>query len=226
MNARQLGIFELVLVISIAFLPSLIKSLIFSFTGKMSDYSRLNYTDYVVWIAQGILSITLLFYVLFKNNRNYSEIGLKLKFEWKDILIGIGLMIVAGFANAILAGLVKIISPDFVKNATNPQNIGFLKTNLFGLLFVLMIIVPIQEELIVRGYTMSEIFKLTDSKTIAIIVSVSLQFTYHLYQGIAPAIFMLPYFIIISIYFVRTGNLNPVIYSHILIDLLNLIWRK
>ena len=226
MNARQLGIFELVLVISIAFLPSLIKSLIFSFTGKMSDYSRLNYTDYVVWIAQGILSITLLFYVLFKNNRNYSEIGLKLKFEWKDILIGIGLMIVAGFANAILAGLVKIISPDFVKNATNPQNIGFLKTNLFGLLFVIMIIVPIQEELIVRGYTMSEIFKLTDSKTIAIIVSVSLQFTYHLYQGIAPAIFMLPYFIIISIYFVRTGNLNPVIYSHILIDLLNLIWRK
>ena len=226
MNARQLRIFELVLVISIAFLPSLIKSLIFSFTGKMSDYSRLNYTDYVVWIAQGILSITLLFYVLFKNNRNYSEIGLKLKFEWKDILIGIGLMIVAGFANAILAGLVKIISPDFVKNATNPQNIGFLKTNLFGLLFVIMIIVPIQEELIVRGYTMSEIFKLTDSKTIAIIVSVSTQFTYHLYQGIAPAIFMLPYFIIISIYFVWTGNLNPVIYSHILIDLLNLIWRK
>ena len=115
---------------------------------------------FVCRIAQGILSITLLFYVLFKNNRNYSEIGLKLKFEWKDILIGIGLMIVAGFANAILAGLVKIISPDFVKSATNPQNIGFLKTNLFGLLFVIMMIVPIQEELIVRGYTMSEIFKL------------------------------------------------------------------
>jgi hypothetical protein len=66
MNSMQLKILEIILVISIAFLPSLIKSLIFSFTGQISDHSRLDYTDYIVWIAQGILSITLLFYVLFK----------------------------------------------------------------------------------------------------------------------------------------------------------------
>lgn len=223
MNSRQTRIFELVLVLSIAFLPSLINSLSFVISGRIGSIKEYNSVHYITWIAQSVLSISLLFYVLFKNNRNFKDIGLKLKFDWKDLLVGAGLMIIAGVAAAILAGVINIFSPDFIKNSANPQNIEFINSKFSGFLIIILIIVPLQEELIVRGFTMSEIFNLTESKSLAIIISVLLQFSYHLYQGIGPAIFLLPFFIISSIYFVRTGNLNPVIYSHILMDLISLI---
>lgn len=225
-NERKLRIVELLLILGIAFLPSLIESLNFVITGQITTYSKIGPSEYIIWIAQAVLSIALLFYVLFKNNQSYSTIGLSLKFSGRDLLIGIALMFSAGLANAFFATVINMISPDFVKGATNPQNIDFIKTNYYGWLFIIMLVIPIQEELIVRGFTMTEIFNLTNSKILAIIISVAIQFTYHLYQGIAPAVFMLPYFIIISIYFIRTGNLNPVIYSHILIDLLSLYWKR
>ncbi len=50
MNARHLRFFELVLVLSIVFLPSLIKSLSFIFTGYISDYAHLGYLDYVLYL--------------------------------------------------------------------------------------------------------------------------------------------------------------------------------
>jgi membrane protease YdiL (CAAX protease family) len=226
MNTRQLRIFELILVLSIAFLPSLIKSLSFVFTGCIIDYTHLSYLDYVIYITQGVLSIALLFYVLFKNNRNYTDIGLKLKFDWKDLMIGLGLMFFAAFANAILAGLINIVSPDFFRNMANPQNIGFLKTNSIGFLLIIVILIPIVEELIVRGFAMTEIFHLTESKTVAVILSVMIQFSYHLYQGIAPALMLIPIFVVFSIYFVKTGNLNPVIISHILIDIYAVLIKR
>lgn len=226
MKNRKIRISELVLVLSVAFLPSIIKSFVLLFTGQVSDYSKLSYSDYFIWIIEGFLSICLLFYILHKNNKSYKDIGINLKFDWMDILIGIGLMIGAGLTNMLFSEIINTISPDFVNNAMNPQNIGFLNKNYLGILFVVIIVFPLQEELIVRGFTMTEVFKLTESKTLAVIVSVIIQFMYHLYQGIAPAVFMLPYFIIFSFYFVRTGNLNPIIYSHIIIDMLNIFLRK
>jgi membrane protease YdiL (CAAX protease family) len=220
MTSRQLRIFELVLVLAIGFLPSLVASIAFTFTGNLRDFTNYDSTDYIVWILHGLLSITLMFYILFKNNRNSTDIGLSLKFNWKDLLIGFGLLLFAGALNAVVAGSVHIFFPEFINQASNPKNLGFIKAQYKGFLTIATIIIPLQEELIVRGYTMTEIFYLTDNRILAIIISVAIQFSYHLYQGLASAIFMLPYFILISIYFLRTGNLNPVIFSHILIDLI------
>ncbi len=226
MNARQIRIFELILILSIAFLPALIKSLAFSFTGHLSDFSHINYVDYTLYIIQSVLSITLLLYILHKNNRSIKDIGVKLKFQWKDLLIGICLIFIAGFTRASLALIINIVSPGFLTNVANPQNIGFLNTNAIGFLIIIVILVPLEEELIVRGFTMTELFHLTDSKTFAVVLSVIIQFSYHLYQGFAPALMMIPVFVIFAIYFVRTGNLNPVIIAHILIDVGSVLLRK
>jgi membrane protease YdiL (CAAX protease family) len=226
MNSRKFRVFELILILSIAFLPSLILSINHLLIGSITNQGNFNAINYIVWLTQGLLSIVLLFYILKKNNRSYSEIGLKLKFEWKDLLFGLGLMISAIIINAILLNIINIISPETYKQAINPQNVDFLKTNLTGFLFIIVIVFPVQEELIVRGFTMSEIFNLTSNKSLAVAISVMIQFSYHIYQGLIPALMLLPFFIIVSIYFVKTGNLNPVILAHIFIDLMGVILKK
>jgi membrane protease YdiL (CAAX protease family) len=222
MTSKQVRIFELVLVLAISFMPSLIGSIVFVLTGHLRSTVNYESVDYIVWILHGVLSITLLFYILFKNSRNYSDIGLSLKFCWRDLFVGIGLILFAGALYAILIHLVRIFSPEFINQSLDPKNLGFINARYKGLLMIAAIILPLQEELIVRGFTMSEIYFLTDKRILAIIISVAIQFSYHLYQGVASAIFMLPYFVILSIYFVKTGNLNPVIFSHILIDLVKM----
>jgi membrane protease YdiL (CAAX protease family) len=222
MTSKQVRIFELVLVLAIGFLPSLIGSIAFMLTGHLRSAANYESVDYIAGISHGVLSITLLFYILFKNNRNYADIGLSLKFSWKDLFVGIGLVLFAGVLYAIIIHLVRIFSPQFVNQSLDPKNLGFINPRYKCFLIIAAFIMPLQEELIVRGFTMSEIYFLTDKRILAIIISVAIQFSYHLYQGIASAIFMLPYFVIISIYFVKTGNLNPVIFSHILIDWLKM----
>ena len=226
MTAKRLRILELVLVLSIAFLPSLVQSIYFQLTGVLRDYTADNNGTHVAWIFQSILSIVLMFYILFRNNKSYKHIGLRFNITWNDILVSIGLLLAAGIARTILTGLVSVPFPDFFKQASNPQNLGFIRTGSFGFLLLIMIIVPIQEELIVRGFAMTEIFQLSESKSLAIIISVLIQFSYHLYQGIAPAILMLPIFIVFSIYFIKTGNLNPVVLCHVFTDIIALAMQK
>lgn len=77
---------------------------------------------------------------------------------------------------------------------------------------------PFFEELIVRGYTMSEIMGAGGSAWVAIMVSVALQMSYHLYQGLAHAIALTAVFTIFSIYYAQTRNIVPVVLAHLLLD--------
>jgi membrane protease YdiL (CAAX protease family) len=223
MTSKQVRIFELVLVLATGFLPAIISSLAFIFTGHVKDYAKIGAVDYTIWIFQGILSIALMFYILFKNGRSYSDIGVSLIFRGKDLLIGIGLVFITGVLYAAINHIVSIFFPEFVTRAMNPQNLGFINAQYKGFLIIASFVIPLQEELLVRGFTMSEIFLLTENKILAIVISVGIQFSYHLYQGLEAAVLMSPYFILISVYFVKTGNLNPIIYSHILVDFVKTI---
>ena len=216
MNGKQQRIIELILILSIAFLPSLINSFFSLFTNKEMSFANFGLSDYVLLIGHYILSIALLFYILHKNKRNYSDIGLSLRFDWKDLVVAFGLAILIMFVNLIVISLINTISPNIINSNINAQSADFYGTTYKWILLFIIIIGPIQEQLIVRGFTMTEIFNLTESKYLAVVVSVAIQFSIHLYQGIAVAILLLPAFIIMSIYFVKTGKLNPIIYAHIL----------
>ena len=81
-----------------------------------------------------------------------------------------------------------------------------------------VLINPFFEELIVRAYPMSEIMDLGGSRALAVLVSVALQVSYHLYQGAARSIAVAAIFTVFSIYFARTRRIVPVVIAHFCID--------
>jgi membrane protease YdiL (CAAX protease family) len=219
MTGKKLQIFELFLVLSVAFLPSIILSLVSLFSGSpVYSASRDWLLSYLTWLPEAVLSIILMFYVLHRQGKDYSSIGLSLSFSGTDLLHAFGIIFISRLFTGLLIMPINSVFPDFIKQASDPRNLEFIHTNYIFFITLIVIINPLKEELIVRGFAMSEIFYLTNSKYLAVIVSVAIQFSYHLYQGLPSALLLLPYFIISALYFVRYGNLNPVIIAHLFTD--------
>ena len=91
------------------------------------------------------------------------------------------------------------------------------------LLLLFLVLNPFCEELIVRGFLMREMFSLTGSKTVAVVVSVLFQTSYHLYQGVVPALLTALIFLLFSMFYIKTGNLTSVIVAHLVMDLAILV---
>ena len=173
MTQRQTRIFELILVISIAFLPSIVYSFYLILTGTTDPQGTEGLIPrYLNGIMHAILSIVLMFYVINKQDKTISDIGLSFKFKWSDLWHAIGLIFLAGILRVLIAGPISAIFPDFLQIAENPKNTGFIDTNYMPFLVLYMIFIPLQEELIVRGFTMKSVFDLTESKTLAVLISV------------------------------------------------------
>ncbi len=82
---------------------------------------------------------------------------------------------------------------------------------------------PFFEELIVRAYLMTEVMELTGSSTLAVVLSVFVQFAYHLYYGWSGAISLAFFFLALALYYVRSRRALPVIIAHGLSDVYTLI---
>jgi membrane protease YdiL (CAAX protease family) len=54
---------------------------------------------------------------------------------------------------------------------------------------------------------------------LAVVISVALQTSYHLYQGLPAALSHIPAFLLFSLYFVRTRRILPVILAHMFMDI-------
>jgi len=92
----------------------------------------------------------------------------------------------------------------------------------FGISFLSIVFVclnPFFEELIVRAYTMSEIMSVGGTTGMAIVISVAVQMSYHLYQGLANAIALTAVFTIFSIYYAQTKRILPVVLAHLFMDM-------
>ena len=82
---------------------------------------------------------------------------------------------------------------------------------------------PFFEELIVRAYLMAEVIELTGSSTMAVALSVGVQFSYHLYYGWVGAISLSFFFLALALYYVRSRCAFPVIVAHGFLDVYALI---
>jgi hypothetical protein len=95
---------------------------------------------------------------------------------------------------------------------------GMLGVGISGLSIAFICLNPFFEELIVRGYLMTEIVELGGSGALAIVTSVAVQMSYHLYQGFTNGIVLATIFAVFSIYFWKTGRLAPVVLAHLCVD--------
>ena len=91
-------------------------------------------------------------------------------------------------------------------------------------LIVFIILNPWFEELIVRAYTMKEITFLLGKPWLAVAISVGIQSSYHLYQGIPNAILLGVGFTVFAMYYVKSGRIFPVILAHFYADALSILY--
>jgi membrane protease YdiL (CAAX protease family) len=208
----KIRILSLAIVLLISIFPLVINSIYLFITDKSTEYSSDN--QFIFSIIWEILSLGILYLVLKKQGRNYKDIGFS--FRKTDILHGILLYLGIYFAYIIALS----ISPNF---SQAPRNIEFLKANVSIFYMLFIIINPFFEELIVRAYTITEVKYLLKKEEISVLISTVIQTSYHLYQGLIPALYVGIMFFIFSIYFVKSRRIVPIIVVHLFIDFIAML---
>lgn len=94
MNEKKLRIFEILLVLSIGFLPTLILSFwsIFSQT-PIKEFQQYSFPEYFSLIIESLLAIILMFYVLSKRQKTVSSIGVNSSLSLIDLFYAVAIII-------------------------------------------------------------------------------------------------------------------------------------
>jgi membrane protease YdiL (CAAX protease family) len=172
-------------------------------------------------IAQ-VTSLLVLWYVMCRQRRSWNEIGWNP--EIRDIPRGLGLLVISNLAMYVLFIPIQYAYRAYAGHFLVPKPLNsILGFGISSLSIAFVCLNPFFEELIVRAYTISEVINLGASRTVAVIVSVVVQMSYHLYQGFVSAVALMFVFTIFSIYYVRTRRIGPVIFAHLCLDVLALI---
>lgn len=83
---------------------------------------------------------------------------------------------------------------------------------------LLVLVNPFYEEIIVVGYIFAAMRKAGFSDNNASVVSIVIRMSYHLYQGVAAFVFILPMSLLFTYAFRKWGNIWPLIIAHMLLN--------
>jgi len=209
---------ELCLVIFVVVVPLILSSLSGFLFGLKETTAEMGNLRLVISMAGELGGLALVWYVLRKSNRTLRDLGL----SWSIGQFGMGFqvaflfMLVTGVARAVHGSAYQF----WMGEAYHGVDVtGYLFSGKPALMFVFLMIVPFFEEIIVRGYVMTELGQLSGSVTLATVASVVLQTSYHLYQGWVSAGVLLLGFSVPAIYYAKTKKLLPVIVCHGLVDM-------
>ncbi len=221
-HSPRLRTVELVLVTSVAFAGPIFSSIyaLFSSTPSQSPETLKVFVFY--GLIYEALAIAVLAYVLFRQGRGFSELGLA--FNWLDIPISLLLAITSTIAfdicYALLTRARHSVVGQPVDSAAQTQTYIDAGLAIGPILFVLLN--PFYEELIARAYLMTEVKALSGSGTLAVVISVAIQILYHLYQSVTGAISVGMGFLVFALYYVRYRRITPIILAHMYLDMLAL----
>ena len=170
----------------------------------------------VALVAQAS-SLLLLWFVLSQQGHSWLDIGWNASLS--DVMPGIALAVVCLPLALFTTSAFQVIYRTFTGHFLPYRSAhGMLGAGVSVLSIILVLLNPFFEELIVRGYTMTEVAGVTGSQILAILVSVLVQMSYHVYQGLGRCIGLAVTFTIFSIYFSKERRIAPVILAHFLHD--------
>lgn len=162
-------------------------------------------------------SLAVLWYVLSGQGRGWKSIGGDL--HWTDVPRALILTIGATVATYATFLPIQIVVHAYSGHYLTPKSMhGLLGVGISGLSIVFICLNAFFEEMIVRGYLMTEIVELGGGGGLAILISVAVQMSYHLYQGFTNGIVLTTIFAVFSIYFWKTRRLAPVVLAHLCVD--------
>ena len=155
--------------------------------------------------------------------RGFQDIGFSLPMRVAEVGHSFAL-----FFGAWLLGIVVGLAVFALYRALgHPGHRGFDMAAIFGSHITLLTVMfiwlnPFFEELLVRAFLITEMEQIYQSTTLAVFVSVVLQASYHLYQGLPAALIHASTFLMFSIYFIRRRRILPIIMAHLYMDVIGL----
>jgi len=170
-------------------------------------------------------SLAVLWYVLSGQGRSWKDIGWNL--GWMDVPRAVGLLLASRLARYLVMVPFQVFYKFYFGHYLAPRSLhGLPSFGISGFSIALVCLNPLFEELIVRGYLMSEIFDLGGNALLAVLASVAVQMSYHLYQGLGNGIALTAGFSVYSVYFWRTRRIAPVVLAHFCVDAYASLARK
>jgi membrane protease YdiL (CAAX protease family) len=219
-DEKTLRWFEVFLVLLIAVGDPLLGSF-YIFIHGASSAPPLSNTSWLTGLGREVVGLLLLGYVLHRRGRRFKDLGL----HWSLWDVGTGVIVAVASYAAYAFGFFAVQTFHFVVYGT--PGAGHSAKQIFGhppaAALLYSVVNGFFEELIVRAYLMTEIIELTGSSSLAVILSVAIQFSYHLYYGWSTALSLSFMFLVFAIYYARSRRALPIIFAHEIIDLLGLI---
>lgn len=166
----------------------------------------------------------LVWYVLARRSRTFSDLGFSP--AGMDVAWSILLFIAGSISVSVVHWGIRASGLTSVSESAASARVGQI---LFGggvsaVTILFQFVNPFFEELIVRGYVMTEVNHLTRSAAKAVLVSTLLQTSYHFYQGAPLAFSQGAMFALFSVYYAKTNRLTPIILAHLYLDWYGTLW--
>jgi len=217
---KRLRWFEAILVTLISFGTPFVSSLYLLKNGP-SSAAQLSSARWAGGFVHEVTSLLLVAYVLARQGRRLRDLGFDLSI--KDAGSGLWLTITVYLAYSAAIWATFAIHYEFygVPASYHSGKDFFLHPRGFAVAY--MLLAPVFEELIVRAYLMTEITELTSSRSLAIIASVVVQSSYHLYYGWSVVFALAASFLILALYYAKWRRILPCIIAHELVDLYALV---
>ena len=211
---------DLGLVLLISFSPAIFAATVI-WLSPGSDAAIWSAPRFMSGIMREVTCLLLLMYVLSRQHRSLSSIGLNIR--WRDPFIALGLAITALFVGAIQTGMIARGTLLLFGHPADMRHPDMTSGAPVLLLLSYGIMAGIFEETLVRGYLMTELIALGKPVWLATIVSIALQTSYHVYYGFAGALSISSIFIVFAIYFAFSRRLFPVILAHAFWDVMTVL---
>lgn len=168
-------------------------------------------------MVQEAAALLVLGYVLSRRGLRFKDIG----FRWslRDFGMGLLVTVAAYLMYAIGSLLIHFIQMHFSVAVSRQSSAGAFYSNPSSMIIPFSLLNPFFEELIVRAYLMTEILDLTGSSILAVVFSMGVQLSYHLYYGWVGVSALLFQFLIFSLYYARWRRALPIIVAHGFFDM-------
>jgi membrane protease YdiL (CAAX protease family) len=212
---------DLGLVLLVAFTVSILGSIL-----RALHPGPLNYSNGRLFLGMvdEAIPLVLLFVLLKRQGRSLQDLGLS--FRWTDMPKAVGLT-VAGFIAVFIGSMaIRFVYYVFTLHSfvDSGQHNNFSATSAW-LILPFLVLNGFHEEIIVRGYLMTEWMELRGSAQMAGLISLAVQTSYHLYYGVFGALTVGCGLSVFAIYYAKSRRLMPVILAHIFWDLITVFSR-
>ena len=216
---------DLGLVLLVAFAISILGSIIRAFHPGPLNYSN---ARLLLGVVDEAIPLVLLFVLLKRQGRSLHDLGFSFRWadRWTDVLKAAGLTVAAFFALYVGTVAIRFLYYSFTLHSfidSGPRN-NFSATSVW-LILPFMVLNGFHEEIIVRGYLMTEWIELRGSARMAGFISLAVQTSYHLYYGVYGALTVGCGLSVFAIYYAKSRRLMPVILAHIFWDLITVFSR-